>query len=158
MSGDEKLDQQLDDLLDSYNIDAGLKSSKEVPQIDDYLELSRTDIESMSAEACYAAALSVAEHSFHVQKLYNREKARAEWTNAQVNKLCAAQWDNYDQYMPKDIKFYAIAEENPRINKLMEIKSNATALMNELDSVSFTLKYYASLFGDMAKTKRFNNG
>ena len=141
-SGQINLEEQLDNLLNEY--------ASQVPNIftgdvNEYLGMSRDELDSLSKEDRYTASLRLAQFAIYVQRLANREKARVSWSNAILHKLAANRWDDYDSYTKGEIKMYKIAAENPTMQKAIKIKNHAIVRIDELDNISLLIKHFSDM-------------
>lgn len=154
MSGKQDLEQQLDTLLDEYEEKYKLKFPDIVDEdLSEYLNMSRDYIEALPKEERYSIAIKLAQSSFYIQRLVNREKARVSWCNSCINSMCAKHWDEFDKWLKADIKIHLIAKEHKIIDKIIRIRNNAQVHVDNLDHLSGSLKYMADLLSRSAYGK-----
>jgi hypothetical protein len=92
---DKKL-ETINKLLDEYEGKIGLpQTSFENKDAQKYLEMSRDQLEKITAEECAEAAYYLNNLSYHIQKAINRESAKLNWTNSTLKRYIS---DKVSQY------------------------------------------------------------
>lgn len=149
MSGDQELLAQLNQALDQY-----MTLRMEIPEhIDVYLGLSRSEIEAFSGRQAFSVAATIVQYSMYLQQQENRERAKVSWCESHINAICARHWDDFDQYLPKEIKIMKIANEHETVQKLMELHRQANCRLNEISHLSSIVRYYAGVFNEIGRRR-----
>lgn len=150
ISGVTKFDQKLQDLLNKYRGDLKLNIFLD-EDTEAWLNLSRDQIQNMDEKSALSVAASLIRHSIVIQQEYNRENAIVQWCDSQINALSSKYWSNYDKFLPKEIRIPMIAQENPTIQQLVEIRDIALSRANEISHISGLIKYYSSIYYEIGK-------
>ena len=153
MNGEENSNKSLDQVLDEYEKSTGLNLKVNLDEIEIYLNLTREQMEGYTSEGCAQIALRLIQYSLLIQKWYNREKAKINWAEHQIDAMVATKWKNYSDYTPRGVKIQNIAHENPMLQKILEIKKQASIRAQELDSLSYLIKYYAETMNMLGRAK-----
>lgn len=120
------------------------------------LNLTRDQIEAMDEGEALNTAAELTQYSIYIQQQENRERARVSWCENQIQIVAGEKWDDFDKYLPKEIKISKISHENPAIAALAEIKVNALARSQELFGLAQLIKYYATIFFEKGKKNGWN--
>ena len=120
------------------------------------INLSRDQIEAIDETEALSIAAELTQYSIHIQQQENRERARTSWCDSQIASIAGARWDDFDRFMPKEIKIAKISNENPSVIKLNEIKQIAQSRASELYGVAQLIKYYATIFFEKGRKNGWN--
>lgn len=120
------------------------------------INMSRDQIERMDETEAIAISSQLVRYALYLQLQENRERARTTWCDSQIQSLAGSRWDDFDRFMPKEIKIAKISTETPSIVKLNEIKQIASARASELFGISQLIKYYASILFEKGKKNGWN--
>jgi len=107
--------------------------------------MSRDYIESLSREDRESIAMQLAQQAMHVQRLFNREKARVSFCNSSLSNVCASEFENYKHIWKDDMKIAAIARENAVARKLLVIKNHAEIRMHDLEGLPKIIDHLSNL-------------
>lgn len=146
--------EQLDKLLEEYDNSLGLSPVRQLDGVDQFLELNVEDIQRYTPEECVEAAAKLAQYAITIQRVINKESCRVKWCSAIIDRICAREWNNYDQYMKANLKVESIARGNDAVNKLIKLRNNAQVKMENLFNISSLIKYYSDVMIEGARTKR----
>ena len=139
--------EKLDSILDSYESELGIPPYKKEfydDSIQQYLQLSRNQIEKLTPEQCAEAALLLASLSFHLQRSYNREIARVNWA---------------DQYKGSwESQFNQAIKEDTYATKVQQIKRYAQQRGDRLTYLASSIKNISDIFLSVQKSKAFKHG
>ena len=158
MNGAEKLEEQLNQLLDQY--DEKLRLGINVSPIDSmskYCSLSQDELDKMAPETCQEISLELIQYSIFLQRELNRERARLNWCESYIYSIASKYWEDYDKYLKAEIKIPMIAKENPVLNSLLELKAKLSSMIMGLDHIPTIVKGYADKFENYARIKRWTS-
>jgi hypothetical protein len=149
--------QHWDNILDEYEKSlsfpsystAGAVSENE---INDYLSMSRDQIEKLSPEDCAQISYRLAQFAFHVQRSLNREIARYNWSDESIKEAIADDINNYKGYGYVEKAFQAI-KHNDKANSLNSIKKYAKQRMDRLSYIANSIKNLSDIILAVQKTK-----
>ena len=137
-----------DSILDEYENSLGLPkyntSGINESEFNDYLNMSRDEIEKLTPEDCGAVALRLNQFSFYTQRTINREQARYDWAEDTIKNIIADEINNYKGYGYIEKAAQAI-KHNDRANSLEKIKKYAKQRINRLS-------YLANAINNMSNT------
>lgn len=158
MIDSQKQLEKLDKILREYDEKIGFKND-DVPQNDlqEILSLDISIIQSLSAEDCWEKSVTLAQYAIYIQRQTNKEKARLKWCNASIMRLCAKEWDNYNKYLPIDVRIETIALNNEAVEKISRIRNHADVKLANLENVAALIKYYSDVMIEGSRTKRKQN-
>lgn len=137
--------EQLDKILDEYNSNNKVGAAFSSGEVSEYLNMTRDQIESMSREDRCTASIQLSQYAIYLQRLVNREKARLSWSNAIINKLGAAHWEQFDKFLSYEIKIAKISKEYDLMDKSIKIRNHAQIRIDELDSVANLIKHLSDM-------------
>ena len=151
--------EKLDEILDSYEIDLGIpKYTKEFydESTQQYLELSRDQIEKLTPENCAEAALLLASLSFHLQRSYNRELARVNWATQILKTTLSGREQQYKGSW--ESQFNQAVKEDSYATKIEQIKRYAQHRADRLTYLAYSVKNISDIFLSVQKAKAFKHG
>jgi len=129
-------------VLDEYEDKCGLPSLTnpcQQEELNQYLQMNRTQIEKLSSEDCVQIAYRLDQTAFYIQRLYNREQARILWAQNELNSILATQIDSYNKYWKHEMKVAMIVKQDPYAAKLHKIVNYATQRTQRLTNMAFLL-------------------
>ena len=159
MNVDETL-QKCETMLDEYEKLSGISEFK--PFDDSYVsKLFNMPIEllnKMTAMECAEAAYTLAQYSFYIQRLYNRESAKNKWANNRINRaVCTEIQDYNNSYMKYEQKIELIAKENEVVQKLINIINYSSLVMERLNFLSTSIKNMCETISNLQKAKSYQH-
>jgi hypothetical protein len=147
--------------LDLYEVKTGLPIAFPPGSEDElqaYLNLSRTDIEALTPSQCSAIAARLSAFAFHIQRMYNRETATAQWSDDAANDIVAKQWLSYkDVYGKHEVKAFMIAKDNAPLQELLKLHSQSKQRSLRLKSLADSLQSLSRSFENNQRAKAFEN-
>jgi len=146
--------EKVDSILDEYEISIGLgklEIEKENPEIEKYLSMSRSQMEKLDIEGCAQAALILGGFSFYLQRVYNREIARANWAEGILKKLIAGKESQYKGSW--DSQYYQAIKEDKYANGLYKIKQYAKQRVDRTTFLANSVKNMGDLFINLQRAK-----
>ena len=146
-----QLDSTLDDLLKSYGIPPKTEPNSDVPKL---LNLSRLEINKMTAEECSEAAYMVRSFAFNLQKEYNREVTRVQWANAQIDKLVCKEIEQLDKFTKYEQKRALVVNNNTYTYKLQEIVTFASARAQRIQDLADKASDIARAFNEISMSRK----
>ena len=148
--------------LDDYEKSSGmpeLKAPGSETEMQKYFTMSRDELEALSSRDCAEISFRLAQFSFYIQRLCNRETSRANWATTTLNESVAQELNQFSQYTKFDIKVSLIAKENEYVKKLQSIIKYANQRMDRLSFLSNNIKYLSEVMtaNQRAKILERNN-
>ena len=151
--------EKLDSILDSYESELGIPPYKKEfydDSIQQYLQLSRNQIEKLTPEHCAEAALLLASLSFHLQRSYNREIARVNWADHILRSSLAGREQQYKGSW--ESQFNQAIKEDTYATKVQQIKRYAQQRGDRLTYLASSIKNISDIFLSVQKSKAFKYG
>jgi len=147
--------EKLDAALDDYEIKIGIsKFSEDHPnQTEDkkYMSMSREQMEALDIEDCAQAAILLGGFSFHLQRCYNRESARAKWAAGKLKSLVSGKEAQYRGSW--DSQFTQAVNENAHAKDLLRLKNYAEQRAERLTYLATSVKNVSDLFVNLQRAK-----
>lgn len=155
----DELKAKAETMLDKYEEFSGLPTFQafDSQHIDKYFKMTIEQINKLSPEDCATAAFMLAQYSFYVQRLYNRESAQNRWASDQLTKLvCDKLGDYSDSYMKYDNKIALIAKENEVVAKLQSVINYTVQIMERLNYLATSIKNMGDIMANVGKAKSYS--
>lgn len=155
----DQLQVKAEQVLDSYEKLSGIPefSMFDSTQVDRYFTMTIEQLNRLPPTECAEAAYILAQYSFHLQRVYNRESAKHRWAQDQMSKLVCDKLQNYDTYMKYDHKIALIAKENNVVERLQEIISYSGQMMERMNFLSTSIKNMCETMSNVQKAKSYSN-
>lgn len=147
---------RIDQILDEYEKKSGLpicKAPGTEAELEGYLSMDRSGMEALQMEDCAAIGYRMAQYSFYIQRLYNREKARVVWATQQLTEIVAKSLDSYDKYMKFEVKVALIIKENNYAESLQRILTYAEQRAQRLEFLATSIKNIGDAMKNMQMAK-----
>jgi hypothetical protein len=149
--------QYWDNILDEYEATLSLpKYSAQYgvseSEINQYLTMTRDEIEKLSPEDCAQISYRLAQFAFHVQRTINREIARSNWSEETIKETIADEINNYKGYGFVEKSLQAI-KHNDKASSLNSIKKYAKQRIDRLSYIANSIKNLSDIMMAIQKTK-----
>lgn len=148
--------QEWDNILDEYEKTIGLPIYKEngldENELEQYLTMSRNELEKFHPEDCGQIAYRLGQYSFHIQRTSNRETARHNWADETIKEIIADEINNYKGYGYVEKSLQAI-KHNDRANKLNKIKKYAKQRIDRLSYLASNIKNLSDILLSIQRIK-----
>jgi hypothetical protein len=149
--------QYWDKILDDYEKTLSLPeygSGCSVPEaeINNYLSMSRNEIEKLNPEDCAQIAYRLSQFGFYLQRSLNREIARHNWAEESIKETIADEINNYKGYGFLEKSLQAI-KHNDKASGLNKIKKYAQQRMDRLSYLANNIKNLSDILLSIQRTK-----
>jgi hypothetical protein len=149
--------QHWDKILDEYEKslsfpEYSLNCAVSEAEINNYLSMTRDEIEKLNPEDCAQISYRLAQFSFHVQRSLNREIARYNWSDETIKETIADEINNYKGYGFIEKSLQAI-KHNDKATSLNSIKKYAKQRMDRLSYIANSLKNLSDIMLSIQRTK-----
>jgi hypothetical protein len=148
--------KEIDRVLDEYEVKAGLPRllpESAFSDIEKYLNMSRDELEKLSAQDCASIAYRLSTFSFHISRCWNIENTRVHWADNIIKSVIADEVGNYNgygyvekaakaikhnEYASKlnDIRIYA----QQRANRLYDLSNHITNIAKSINNIQWRKK------------------
>tara|TARA_R110001599_G_scaffold312046_3_gene519584 strand:- start:1168 stop:1653 length:486 start_codon:yes stop_codon:yes gene_type:complete len=149
----ERLDH-IDSVLDEYEGSLGLSKYTDAfhdPSVKNYMAMPRQQMEKLTVEECAEAALLLGGFSFYIQRSYNREVARVNWTNSCIKSMLAGRESQYSGSW--ESQHNQAIKEDSYANKLKKIQVYAQQRADRLTYLANSIKNISDLFVNLQRAK-----
>ena len=147
--------EKLDAALDEYETKVGLSGFSETheheSEVKKYMSMSREQMERLSLEDCAQAAILLAGFSFHLQRCFNRETARAKWAGNKIKSLISGKEAQYRGSW--DSQYAQAVNENSHTKDLLRLKNYAEQRAERLTYLATSVKNVGDLVVNLQRAK-----
>jgi len=149
--------QYWDTILDEYESSISLPKyathyGVTEQEVNQYLSMSRDEIEKLSPEDCAQISYRLAQFAFHIQRTVNREMARFNWADETIKETIADEVNNYKGYGFIEKSLQAI-KHNDKATALNNIKKYAKQRIDRLSYIANGTKNLSDIMMSIQKTK-----
>jgi hypothetical protein len=149
--------QHWDNILDEYEASIALpryaaQYGVSESEINQYLTMTRDEIEKLSPEDCAQISYRLAQFAFHIQRTINREIARSNWSEETIKETIADEINNYKGYGFVEKSLQAI-KHNDKASSLNSIKKYAKQRIDRLSYIANNIKNLSDIMMAIQKTK-----
>lgn len=155
----DELQTKAEKILDEYEKLSGIPEFRmfDDSQISKYFNMSIEQLNKLSGMECAEAAYMLAQYSYYMQRLYNRESAKNKWAHSQMARMVCDKMDSYDTYMKYEHKIELIAKENTAVQRLQSIILYSSQIMERLNFLSTSIKNMCEIMSNIQKAKSYQN-
>ena len=155
----DELQIKAEKILDGYEKLSGISEfvAFDETQISKYFNMPIEQLNKLTAIECAEAAYILAQYSFYLQRLYNRESAKFRWASDQLTKIVCDKLDSYSTYTKYDHKVALIAKENTAVERLQSIQNYTGQIMERLNFLSTSVKNMCETMSNVQKAKSYSN-
>jgi hypothetical protein len=123
-----------------------------IEEVKGYLQMDRNELRALSAEDCGEISFIICQLALEIQREVNKQNAMEKWADAQINKTIADTISNYKIYNYEGQRQAAI-KDNEYARKCLEVKTNASIRVVDLESMAYQVKNLGSILLDIRHTK-----
>ena len=113
--------------------------------------LTRDDMSKMTTQEMFDTAYLLYGYSTYIQDEINKNKVALNWCEDQIEKLVAANLNNFDQYTKHDVKRQIIIKENTYAASVDSMRSVAESRLQSLEGKVYELKRQGDILLERAK-------
>ena len=113
--------------------------------------LTKDDMSTMTSQEMFDNAYLLYGYSTYIQDEINKNKVALSWCNDQIEKLVAANLNNFDQYTKHDVKRQIIVKENSYAASVDQMRIVAESRLQSLEGKTYELKRQADILLERAK-------
>jgi hypothetical protein len=152
---DERM-KQLDEALDKFEKDAAIPDNTAPgpeTELQEYLQMDRNDIERLNGADCAAIAYRLAQFSFYIQRMINRDKARITWVKTQLARFVTSDSD-YDKFRKFEVAVELLGKTNTAVARLSVLLRWAQQRVDRLEYTATGLKTLSDIMVTNQRAKR----
>ena len=113
--------------------------------------LTRDDMSKMTTQEMFDTAYLLYGYSTYIQDEINKNKVALNWCEDQIEKLVAANLNNFDQYTKHDVKRQIIIKENTYAASVDSMRAVAESRLQSLEGKVYELKRQGDILLERAK-------
>ena len=113
--------------------------------------LTKEDMSNMTSQEMFDSAYLLYGYSTYIQDEINKNKVALSWCNDQIEKLVAANLNNFDQYTKHDVKRQIIIRENSYAASVDQMRLVAESRLQSLEGKTYELKRQGDILLERAK-------
>ena len=113
--------------------------------------LTKEDMSNMTSQEMFDSAYLLYGYSTYIQDEINKNKFALSWCNDQIEKLVAANLNNFDQYTKHDVKRQIIIRENSYAASVDQMRLVAESRLQSLEGKTYELKRQGDILLERAK-------
>ena len=113
--------------------------------------LTREDMSKMTTQEMFDAAYLLYGYSTYIQDEINKNKVALNWCEDQIEKLEAANLNNFDQYTKHDVKRQIIIKENTYAASVDAMRAVAESRLQSLEGKVYELKRQGDILLERGK-------
>ena len=113
--------------------------------------LTTEDMSTMTSQEMFDSAYLLYGYSTYIQDEINKNKVALSWCNDQIEKLVAANLNNFDQYTKHDVKRQIIIRENSYAASVDQMRLVAESRLQSLEGKTYELKRQGDILLERAK-------
>ena len=113
--------------------------------------LTTEDMSTMTSQEMFDSAYLLYGYSTYIQDEINKNKVALSWCNDQIEKLVAANLNNFDQYTKHDVKRQIIIKENSYAASVDSMRAVAEARLQCLEGKVYELKRQGDILLERGK-------
>ena len=113
--------------------------------------LTRDDLSKLTTQEMFDAAYLLYGYSTYIQDEINKNKVALSWCEDQIEKLVAANLNNFDQYTKHDVKRQIIIRENSYAASVDQMRLIAESRLQSLEGKTYELKRQGDILLERAK-------
>ena len=145
-------------ILDQYESSIGLPINNapgDSTELEDYLSMSRPQIEALDATTAIAISARLAQFAFYFQRAMNREIANKIWAESELSRVVCKEVLQYDQYTPNKVEL--VCRENSAAKELRQIVIFAKQRIARLDDIASQFRNLGYIISLVAKNRMGEN-
>ena len=113
--------------------------------------LTTEDMSTMTSQEMFDSAYLLYGYSTYIQDEINKNKVALSWCNDQIEKLVAANLNNFDQYTKHDVKRQIIIRENSYAASVDQMRLVSESRLQSLEGKVYELKRQGDILLERAK-------
>tara|TARA_B100001939_G_scaffold110758_1_gene95658 strand:- start:3136 stop:3612 length:477 start_codon:yes stop_codon:yes gene_type:complete len=113
--------------------------------------LTKDDLNKLTTQEMFDAAYLLYGYSTYIQDEINKNKVALGWCEDQIEKLVAANLNNFDQYTKHNVKRQIIIKENSYAASVDGMRAVAEARLQSLEGKVYELKRQGDILLERAK-------
>lgn len=141
--------------VESFCKENGLIEYKDHKEYEPIINMTNGEILSLSSDECFANAMTLMNYAGILQKKHDIIDSQYNWCNEALNYLYSKYWNNYDKFLPAEIRKKCIVSENSFAQSIEKCKIRLYSSLQLLSETTKDIKRRVTLFQDFGKSRSF---
>ena len=124
--------------------------------VEDIINMPYNDIMSLSSDECYCKSLVLMNYASLLQRKLDSLEGQLQWCEQSITLLCSKYWNNYDKFLPSDIRRQSILSENSYGEKLEESRIKIQAGITMLKETCKDIKRQVQILQELGKKRSYS--
>jgi len=145
-------------LLDEFESIHNLSKPTVPNETEEILNLTHPQLEKLGAVECAEKAYQLAQYSYYIQRVHNKEAATLKWLKDKLDYFIAAKWSDYDSYTRYEMRGRLIARDNQVVNRLLKLISYSEQKIERLSFLGTTISKMSDKLENLQRAKSYQRG
>jgi hypothetical protein len=145
-------------LLDEFESIHNLSKPTVPNETEEILNLTHPQLEKLGAVECAEKAYQLAQYSYYIQRVHNKEAATLKWLKDKLDYFIAATWSNYDSYTRYEMRGRLIARDNQVVTRLIKLISYSEQKIERLSFLGTTISKMSDKLENLQRAKSYQRG
>jgi hypothetical protein len=147
--------QKFTNWVEAFCTENNIIEYKDRDEYEPIINMTNGELLSLSSDECFANALTLMNYAGILQKKHDLVDSQYNWCIEALNFLYAKYWDNYDKFLPAEIRKKSIISENSFAQSIEKCRLRLYASMQILSETTKDIKKRVTLFQDFGKSRSF---
>ena len=148
--------KEFDEWIDNVCKENNIPSCKYDIKVESILNHNYEEILSLSSEECFACSILLMNYATYLQSKCDRLNSVLSYSNALLDRELSKLWNNYDKFIPGEVKRQMMIKDNSYMTLLEKCKIRLQAIESTISESCKDVKRRVSLYQDFAKKRGFN--
>lgn len=145
-------------LLDEFESIHNLTRPTVPNETEEILNLTHPQLEKLGAVDCAEKAYQLAQYSYYIQRVHNKEAATLKWLKDKLDYFVASKWENYDSFTKYEIRGRLIARDNDVVTRLLKLISYSEQKIERLSFLGTTISKMSDKLENLQRAKSYQRG
>ena len=141
--------------IDAFCKDSNVPEFSYSEDYKDIMVMTTSDIIGLSSEECLAMAYTLMGYAGLLQSKLDLVKGQSRWCVEALDYLYAKYWNNYDKFLPSEIRKKSILHENTYANEIEGARIKLLSGIDYLEETTRDIKKRVNLLQDLGKVKGY---
>lgn len=141
--------------VDEFCVENSIVEYKDNEEYKCILDMSQEDIMGLSQDECFTNAITLMNYAGLLQKKHDMINGQYVWCVEALNLLYSKYWDNYDKYLPAEVRKKSIVLDNSFAQSIEKCRIRLETGMRILLETAKDIKKRVTLFQDLGKCRSF---
>lgn len=124
--------------------------------VEDIINMSYGEIMALTSDECYSKSLILMNYASLLQRKLDNLDGQLQWCEQAITLLCSKYWNNYDKFLPSDIRRQSILSENSYGQKLEESRIKLQSGITMLKETCKDIKKQVQILQELGKKRSYS--